>query len=187
MGNPLAVPALLKRSIYDPTPEVRREVARALHAMGEPSTVHPLGRALESRDEEVRIRAAEALAELGDELAYPYVIYKWEKRSGDFPRVYFSQARQISYIQDFDVEVAQTSFIADPIVGVLQEGTVNAIKILATEATFSLRERVAYQGALSQLAGTDLGSEVKAWKSFWAENGDRLLEERSKRYASRGK
>jgi type II secretory pathway component GspD/PulD (secretin) len=29
---------------------------------------------------------------------------------------------QLSYIQDFDVEVAQTSFIADPIIGVIQDG-----------------------------------------------------------------
>jgi general secretion pathway protein D len=31
---------------------------------------------------------------------------------------------QISFIQDFDVEVAQTAFIADPIVGVIQDGLV---------------------------------------------------------------
>jgi type II secretory pathway component GspD/PulD (secretin) len=31
---------------------------------------------------------------------------------------------QLSFIQDFDVEVAQTAFIADPIVGVIQDGLV---------------------------------------------------------------
>jgi type II secretory pathway component GspD/PulD (secretin) len=31
---------------------------------------------------------------------------------------------QVSFIQDFDVEVAQTAFIADPIVGVIQDGVV---------------------------------------------------------------
>ena len=31
---------------------------------------------------------------------------------------------QLSFIQDFDVEVAQTAFIADPIVGVIQDGVV---------------------------------------------------------------
>ncbi|MHC4731371.1 MAG: hypothetical protein ACYS6Z_12400, partial [Planctomycetota bacterium] len=29
---------------------------------------------------------------------------------------------QISFVQDFDVEVAQTSFIADPVIGVIQDG-----------------------------------------------------------------
>jgi len=39
-------------------------------------------------------------------------------------RANLSSVTQISYIQDFDVEVAQTSFIADPVIGVLQEGIV---------------------------------------------------------------
>lgn len=184
LGDPLGAPALLKRAIYDPDAGVRRAVARALRALGQPSAVHPLGRALDSRDEQVRVRAAEALAELGDELAYAYVIRKWEARSGDFPRVYFAQTRQISYIQDFDVEVAQTSFIADPIVGVLQEGVVQAVKVLATEQTLTTVERSAYHGALKQLAGVDLGDDVKAWRAFWDENGERLLAEREARHAA---
>lgn len=184
MADPLAAPALLKRSVYDPDSDVRRAVVRALRAMGQPSTVHPLGRALDSRSEQVRVRAAEALAELGDELAYAYVIKKWEARSGDFPRVYFAQTRQISYIQDFDVEVAQTSFIADPIVGVLQEGVVQAVKVVATEQIMTSVERAAYHGALKQLAGVDLGNKVGAWKAFWEENGERLLQERETRYAA---
>jgi type II secretory pathway component GspD/PulD (secretin) len=37
-------------------------------------------------------------------------------------RANLTMVNQISYIQDFDVEVAQTSFIADPIVGIIQDG-----------------------------------------------------------------
>ena len=182
MADPLSVPALLKRAIYEKEQDVRVAVVEALREIGAPSTVHPLGRALDSRFREVRVRAAEALGLLGDELAYPYLIKKWEGRSGDFTRVYFSQARQVSYIQDFDVEVAQTSFIADPIVGVLSEGVVQDVKILATEQTFTIYERPAFNGALAQLAGTDLGKEVGAWRAFWLENKDRLLDEREQRY-----
>jgi hypothetical protein len=183
--DPLGVPALLKRAIYDKDADVRREVVLALKEIGLPDTVHPLGRALDSRFRDVRVRAAEALGLLGDELAYPYVIKKWEGRSGDFPRVYFAQMNQISYIQDFDVEVAQTSFIADPIVGVLQEGVVQAIKIHATEQSFLIHERPAFQGALKSLAGTDLGNKVGPWRRFWQENGERLLDERAARYRKR--
>lgn len=183
MGDPLGGPALLKRAIYDKDADVRRAVVAALRDIGSPSTVHPLGRALNSRFRDVRIRAAEALGMLGDELAYPYVIKKWEGRAGDFPRVYFAQTNQISYIQDFDVEVAQTSFIADPIVGVLQEGVVQAVKIHATEQSFHIYERPAFNGALASLAGTDLGQKVGAWRKFWLENKDRLLDDRAKRYA----
>ncbi len=182
MGDPLAAPALLKRAIYDKDADVRKAVVAGLRTIGSPSSVHPLGHALDSRFRDVRVRAAEALGMLGDELAYPYVIKKWEGRSGDFPRVYFAQAKQISYIQDFDVEVAQTSFIADPIVGVLQEGVVQAVKIHATEQSFFIYERPAFHGALTSLAGTDLGGKVGAWMKFWHENKDRLLDERATRY-----
>jgi hypothetical protein len=89
---------------------------------------------------------------------------------------------QISYIQDFDVEVAQTSFIADPIIGVLQEGVVNAVKVLATEQSFTF-EKLVYNKALAALAGEDLGSDVRAWRKFWEENKERLLDERRKRHA----
>ena len=37
-------------------------------------------------------------------------------------RANLTMVNQVSYIQDFDVEVAQTSFIADPIVGIIQDG-----------------------------------------------------------------
>lgn len=37
-------------------------------------------------------------------------------------RANLTVVNQLSYIQDFDVEVAQTSFIADPIIGVIQDG-----------------------------------------------------------------
>jgi len=182
LADPLSVPPLLKRAIYDEEKDVRIAVVSALKEIGLPSTVHPLGRALDSRKRDVRVRAAEALGLLGDELAYPYVIKKWEGRAGDFPRVYFSTVRQIAYIQDFDVEVAQTSFIADPIVGVLQEGVVQSIKIHSTVQSFYIYERPAFNGALSSLAGTDLGNKVGAWTRFWLENKDRLLDERAERY-----
>ena len=39
-------------------------------------------------------------------------------------RAYLSAVRQVSYVQDFDVEVAQTQFISDPVIGVIQDGLV---------------------------------------------------------------
>ena len=40
----------------------------------------------------------------------------------------------------------------------------------------------AFNGALANLAGTDLGNKVGAWKKFWLENKERLLDERAARY-----
>ena len=185
LDSPLGVPALLKCAIHDKEANVRTAAAEALKAIDSPETVYPLGRALNSRYTNVRVAAAEALATLGDQAAMGLVINKWVGRAGDFPRVYFSQVNQLSYIQDFDVEVAQTSFIADPIVGVLQEGVSHAVKIHATEYTFTTVERPAYEKALKKLSGVDLGSDVNKWRKFWMENKDRLMDERAARYRSR--
>ncbi|MDJ0972901.1 MAG: HEAT repeat domain-containing protein [Planctomycetota bacterium] len=187
LDDPLGVPALIHRAIYDPKKDVRTAAARALKSIDEPDTIHPLGRALKSRYEEVRVHAVEAIGQLGDNLGLGYVIKRWEGRSGDFPQVYFMQARQISYIQDFDVEVAQTSFIADPIVGVIQEGVVQSVKIHATEQVFTTVEHAAVLGALEQLAGTKLGDKLAPWSKFWRENGERLVAERTEKYANKPK
>ncbi|MHC5009519.1 MAG: HEAT repeat domain-containing protein [Planctomycetota bacterium] len=170
LADPLAVPALLVRTVDDPDEAVRTAAARALREIDAPGTVEPLARALWSRHADVRVRAAAALAELGDEHAAGYVIRRWEARSGDFTRVYFAQIEQISYIQDFDVEVASTSFIADPVVGVLQPGLVHDVRILATVHTFTTVERVAYHDALKRLSGRDLGTDVRAWRRWWEES-----------------
>jgi hypothetical protein len=182
IGDPLSAPALLKRAIYDPDAKARAAAVGALKDIGEPSTLEPLARALDSRWSETRVRAAEAIGLLGDQAGLGLVITRWEARSGNFPNVYFAQVKQISYIQDFDVEVAQTSFIADPIVGVLQEGVVQSVRVLATEQTFYMVERTAYHDAANHLAGTDLGGDPKAWMKFWAENKERLLREREEAY-----
>ncbi len=173
---------LLWRVIRERDAGARKAMVKAIRRMKDPGSVHVLGRALGSRYAPFRQRAAEALVGLGDELAYPYLITKWEGRSGDFPQVYIALARQLSYIQDFDVEVASTSFIADPIVGVLQDATVLGVKIHATEQIEHLAAIRTYRSSLEALGGTRRGSGVKAWRRWWNENEKRLLKKRSDRY-----
>ncbi|MBL8901211.1 MAG: hypothetical protein JNM84_26525 [Planctomycetes bacterium] len=48
-------------------------------------------------------------------------------------RSYITVVNQISYIQDFDVEVAQASFIADPVINVLQDGVVLDVRPVITQ------------------------------------------------------
>jgi len=43
-------------------------------------------------------------------------------------RAHITVVNQISYVQDFDVEVAQTSFIADPVIGVIQDGLTLSVR-----------------------------------------------------------
>ena len=187
LGDPLAVPALLKAATHDKDTSVRTAAAKALKQIDSPDTVHPLGRALNSRYANVRAAAADALATLGDEAGLGYVVNRWVGRAGDFPRVYFAQVNQLSYIQDFDVEVAQTSFIADPVVGVLQEGLSHAVKIHATEYTFTTVERPAYAKAMKALSGMDYGTDLSRWRKFWIDNRERILNDRAERYRRRSR
>jgi hypothetical protein len=181
LGEEKAVPALLKSALHDGNASVRLAAVKALRQLDCPSTVVPLGRALQSRSSTLRHRAAEALGELGDALAWPYLIQRWQGRSGDFTQVHFTQVRQVSYIQDFDVEVASTSFIADPIVGVLQPGLVHRVKIVATEQI----ETTWYRASLMKLAGKDLGPKLGAWQAHWDAHKKRLLAKRVEHFRTK--
>ena len=176
IGDDRALRPLLARILREPAPKARVAMARAAGSLKVPAAVHTLARALDARDEVVRRRAAEALGYLGEVEAMPYLIAKWEGRSGDFPRVYISQVKQLSYIQDFDVEVASTAFIADPIVGVAQPGTALGVKILATEQTQSWAIGTSVlQRSLSSLAGGAKASSAKGWRRWWDDNAETLL------------
>ena len=171
-----ALRPLLARVLREGQPKARAAMARAAGRLRVDGAVHTLARALDARDEVVRRRAAEALGHLGDAAAMPYLIAKWEGRSGDFPRVYFSQVKQITYIQDFDVEVASTAFIADPIVGVAQPGVALGVKILASEQTQSIAIGASVlQGSLARLAGGRKARDAKGWRAYWEANAERLL------------
>lgn len=58
-------------------------------------------------------------------------------------RAYASMLNQITYIQDFDVEVALASFIADPVIGVISDGIVLDVRptIAQDRKTVSLELR----------------------------------------------
>lgn len=61
------------------------------------------------------IRATEKNAQIRTLTAPQITVYNTQRAN-------LTVVNQLSYIQDFDVEVAQTSFIADPIVGIIQDG-----------------------------------------------------------------
>jgi tetratricopeptide (TPR) repeat protein len=61
------------------------------------------------------IRATEKSAKIRTLTAPQITVYNTQRAN-------LTVVNQLSYIQDYDVEVAQTSFIADPIVGIVQDG-----------------------------------------------------------------
>ena len=86
---------------------------------------------------------------------------------GSGQSVYITQVNQISYIQDFDVEVAQTAFIADPVIGVIQDGLTLNFRALSHTGTYDVYESRAYAGALRNLTDKDFGTDAKAWAEWY--------------------
>ncbi|MEM8883002.1 MAG: hypothetical protein AAGD14_02945 [Planctomycetota bacterium] len=63
----------------------------------------------------VILRATEKSARIRELTAPSLTVYNTQRAN-------LTVVNQISFVQDFDVEVAQTSFIADPVIGVVQDG-----------------------------------------------------------------
>jgi hypothetical protein len=75
---------------------------------------------------------------------------------------------QIAYVKDYDVEVAQTAFIADPVVDVIQDGAVLETAVIHVQV-----ERRLYRDALRHLTGADFGTKPGAWRRWLDGKGSR--------------
>ncbi|MHC4924034.1 MAG: hypothetical protein ACYTG4_08140 [Planctomycetota bacterium] len=78
---------------------------------------------------------------------------------------------QVSYIQDFDVEIAQLAQIGDPIIGLLQEGVVLDVKVFGAQGTDTIIEKRAYTDSLQRLTGQNFGDNAQAWAKWWVDEG----------------
>ena len=124
----------------------------------------------------MRERTAEALGTIGHEAAVallvqagPHAAAGLRRAAGDAgaSRGHIAFLNQQAYIRDFDVEVAQASFIADPQIDVLQSGTVLDVTVIGVT---EIRKIVyAYRGALKLLTRHDPGPDPRAW-SKWLES-----------------
>lgn len=158
-GKPNRVQELFRRSLQDGVWAVRRECVRSLKAGGGSSLVSLYEKQLTNPKQMLRVRSAQALGELGfKEAARPLVkalADTWRPN-----RVHIVSTRQIAYVKDYDVEVAQTAFIADPIVDVLQDGTVLEVALISVSVV-----RRVIRDALVSVTGVDHGVDPKKWRA----------------------
>ncbi len=178
-----ALPALYQRAIFDTDEEVRLAAVGAIKSTDAEGKIGPFVQALGSAFTPVRVNAATALGTLGDLGAVGPLISRYQVVGGSGQSVYISQVNQISYVQDFDVEVAQTAFIADPVIGVIQDGLTLNFRALSHTGTYDVYEGAAYAGALRSLTDKDFGNDPKAWAE-WYRNEKR--EERREKEQSKG-
>jgi len=184
--RPLAVEAQLKHgttgndrfawrtAVLDRDNGVRREsmmIARRRSATR--AAVDYLAPGLMHGSPEVRIRTAEAYANLGDPSAIKLLVAagpnagKALATADQAVRAHIAFLNQQAYIRDFDVEVAQASFIANPKIGVLQSGSVLDVTV---HGVYAQRLRIvrAFRRSLQRLGGSDPGPRVHAWSQWHA-------------------
>jgi hypothetical protein len=164
---------LWRTAILDNNPTVRGEAMQIARARGAgKNVVDYLTPGLMHGSSEVRVRTAEAFANLGaPEAIEPLVLAgpnagKALAAADQGVRAHVAFLQQQAYIQDFDVEVAQASFIADPKIGVLQSGVVLDVTVHGV-----YEQRVitrAYRSALQRLAGSDPGAKPGDWAGWLA-------------------
>lgn len=179
----------LLHALHDPSPAARIDAARALGDIGAGEVASPLVRALWSQSPAIRARAALALGETGaPEAVEPLLDRYFALRAPRKPkaavsrpiaappsasakgapqRAYAFFGRQRAYIQDFDVEVASASSVADPSINVLTEGSVLDVGVISvTEVTLLEERRIVLRG-LQRTTGAQLGKSPDAWRTWW--------------------
>lgn len=177
-----AVKPLLMHAILDPSDDVRRNSALALKAVNESGVIAPVVKALGSANGEVRLRAAEALGNMGYAAAVEPLVARMaavtsaaQAGGSRLPHSHIFVGRQTAYIQDFDVEVAQFQAVADPQINVLIEGQATDAAVQGETDVQSVTESVVLRRALGNLVGERVGDTNKAWLAWWEANKARWL------------
>ncbi|MBI5367113.1 MAG: HEAT repeat domain-containing protein [Planctomycetes bacterium] len=177
--NPQATRALLGRMLDDDDAPVRAAAARAVVALAGRDAAWELVPALGNAAALRRMRAAQGLALLGNPYtAGPLVrVLRLRIVGGGGPRAHIFVGGQTTYVKDYDVEIAPGAVAYDPIVGVIQTGTVLDARVHSVEHDITIEERLVYAGALRDLTGQDFGVDADAWADWWDKSAEAFTAE----------
>jgi hypothetical protein len=165
---------VLRTAVLDGTEAVRTAAAAMCRGRIGPDDIQYLATGLAHDHAKIRVRTAEALAELGDAeaarflvLAGPHAGKGLAAGANTGVRAHIAVLQQTSYVRDFDVEIASAAMIADPQVDVLTSGTVLDVTVAGV-----VEERTivrAYRRAIQRLLQRDPGADPRTWAQ-WFEN-----------------
>jgi len=171
-----AVRALVARCALDGSEDVRIHSALALGALEEPAVAAPLVRALASPSASVRLNVIESLGVLALPSTAPALVATLAATNAASgltrpPASHIFIGKQTAYLQDFDVEIANGASIADPQIGVIQEGAVLDVRIVAAHTRMvQVQHKSALRKALIEITGVDHKYDDEAWAAHLAES-----------------
>ncbi|MDF1836483.1 MAG: HEAT repeat domain-containing protein [Planctomycetota bacterium] len=156
---------LLRRfAMLDRNEGTRDHAANLLGHLENPAQVSGLIAWLDHDHAEIRMRAASALGHSGYPAAVPALVAALGSGGSSsvnrVPHANIFIGAQTAYVQDFDVEVANRSSIADPVVNVLPTGVVLDAGVVSIAIH---RQRTTYHKALNRITGHRPGTTEKAW------------------------
>jgi hypothetical protein len=172
IGDRTALPYLIRTSMFDAKEDVRNAAFRSIAGFKDADVFYPYARAVFSPEPLPSIQGAKALAALGDMRGVDVILRKVSFGLGAAGRANIMVGQQNSYIQDFDVEIAQAAAIGDPIVQTIRDGIILDVKVLGGYGEgWIVEQNRAYAGALQELTGRDFGQDWKAWRRYADEQG----------------
>ncbi len=166
---------VLRTAILDGNSDVRHAAIGLSRGRLDGDDIAYLATGLAHENAKVRVRTADALGELGHPdavkllvLAGPHAAKGLAASDGPGAGVrgHIAFLQQQAYIRDFNVEVAQAAFIADPQVGVLQSGSVLDVTVFGVVEEVTIVQ--SYRGALKKLTNQDPGGQPAGWPGWLA-------------------
>jgi hypothetical protein len=163
---------VLRTAIVDRSSEVRAGAIDLARGRDDAAAVAYLAPGLMHPNPKVRVRTGEAFARLGHAGAIAQLVAAGPNAGAGLAggtegqRAHVAFLQQQAYIRDFDVEVAQAAFIADPQVDVLMSGTVLDVTVAGVYETVTIVR--AWQKALKDLTKQDPGQDPRRWAAWYA-------------------
>lgn len=164
---------VLRTAILDGSEQVRQAAIGLGRATIGSDDLEYMAAGLTHSNPKVRIRTAEALGEIGRPEAVKWLVHAGPTAGvglagggANGERGHIAILQQQAYVRDYDVEVAQASFIADPKVDVLQSGSVLDVTVAGV-----VEERIivrTYRLAIQRLSQNDPGEDPRRWAAWFA-------------------
>jgi len=148
-----ALEPLIQHAVLDPSEDVRTLSALALKAANEPGVIVPVVRALESDSQTVRVRAAEALGNMGYAAAVEPLVGRLEMAA--------------------DSSGGGSGGGRIPHSNILIEGAVQDSAVIGVQYVSYSVESSTIEQSLSRLTGYTDAKSAKDWQKWWAANGSK--------------